>query len=825
MDINFGDLLSDDEDIVENPREIFLTLDKDEKFSFLRDVQADVLDGWFEQKDKKDSVIKLNTGSGKTLAGLLILKSCLNSKNGPAIFIASDNFLVDQVYQEAEALGIEVTKNEKDASFSNGSKILIANIDKLFNGRSVFGVGREGQKIPIGSIVIDDVHACLNRVVEKFSVKVPSSHPLYQWILKKFQIPLERQSFATYLSIVSGDPQYALEIPFWAIQENAEELLTQMHGLRETEELLFNYPLISDVIKYCRIVVSGSYLEIRPNFPPTDLIPSFSRAQRRIFMTATLADDSVLATHFGAKINELGNAITSTTSQAMGERMILMPQELNPDLSLEQLKKLCQKVAEKDNVVVIVPSAFAAASWSDVANQSLVGQAVTAGIAKLRNGLQGITVLVGRYDGIDLPKQACRLLVIYNLPEVSSLVDSIDIPVLGNTRTGLQRQIQRIEQGMGRGVRSSDDYCVVLLYGSRLVSRLLSAEGEKMLSPATRMQLELSKNLAKQMSGASVEELLEVMQFCLARDKGWTSASKKALLKAEKNDQFNFDDIQLGMSEAFELVRNSDPKEAANVVQKLLNSDLDDDLKAWLKVRLAEIVNRYDKSEAQHILQSGYRLNRSILKPIDGVSYEKLKPFDGKQPIAVQKFFKSRFLDQTQRLIFVDSVMDSLVYEKDCAEPFEKAILDLGNIIGINSQRPELQTGKGPDNLWVFKGQKFFIIECKNGAGSQGEISKADLGQLEQATTWFEKQYGEETDFNPVMWHPFRKLGQGGTTVSNMRVVTAEKLDKLKKALYDFSREITDDSSIEDIEKIKQSLVSHGFTDALFLDRFTVSPK
>tara|TARA_R110001599_G_scaffold110476_1_gene274361 strand:- start:73 stop:1092 length:1020 start_codon:yes stop_codon:yes gene_type:complete len=339
------------------------------------------------------------------------------------------------------------------------------------------------------------------------------------------------------------------------------------------------------------------------------------------------------------------------------------------------------------------------------------------------------------------------------------------------------------------------------------------------------MQLELSKNLAKQMSGASVEELLEVMQFCLARDKGWTSASKKALLKAEKNDQFNFDDIQLGMSEAFELVRNSDPKEAANVVQKLLNSDLDDDLKAWLKVRLAEIVNRYDKSEAQHILQSGYRLNRSILKPIDGVSYEKLKPFDGKQPIAVQKFFKSRFLDQTQRLIFVDSVMDSLVYEKDCAEPFEKAILDLGNIIGINSQRPELQTGKGPDNLWVFKGQKFFIIECKNGAGSQGEISKADLGQLEQATTWFEKQYGEETDFNPVMWHPFRKLGQGGTTVSNMRVVTAEKLDKLKKALYDFSREITDDSSIEDIEKIKQSLVSHGFTDALFLDRFTVSPK
>ena len=825
MEIDFGDLVSDNEDIVENPREIFLTLEKDEKFSFLRDVQADVLDGWFESRNTKDSVIKLNTGSGKTLAGLLILKSCLNSRKGPAIFVASDNFLVDQVCHEARSLGIDVTKNEKDAAFINGSKILVANIDKLFNGRSVFGVAREGQKIPIGSIVIDDVHACLNRVTEKFSVKVSSDHPLYGWILKTFKIAIERQSFATYLSIISGDPQYALEIPFWAIQEKASELLTEMHRHRETDDLLFNYPLISDVVNHCRIVLSGKYLEIRPPFPPTDMIPSFSRAERRVFMTATLADDSVLATHFGAKVKELDQAITSTTSQAMGERMILMPQELNPDLSLDELKHLCQKVAKNENVVVIVPSKFVAKAWADVANQTLVGQAVTAGVDKLRSGQQGITILVARYDGIDLPKKACRLLVIYNLPEVSSLVDSIDVPVLGETRSGLQRQIQRIEQGMGRGVRSSDDYCVVLLYGSKMVSRLLSSAGEKMLSPATRAQLELSKNLAKQMSGASVDELYDVMQYCLGRNKDWTQASKKALLKAEKNDQFNFDDVQLGMSEAFEFSRNSDPKEAANIIQNLLNSDPDEDLKAWLKVRLAEIVNRYDKSEAQHILQSGYKLNRSILKPIAGVAYEKLKPLDGKQSIAVQKFFKSRFLDQTQRLIFVDSVTDALIYEKESAEAFEKGVLDLGNIIGVNSQRPEQQTGKGPDNLWVFKGQKFLIIECKNGAGSQNEISKTDLGQLEQSTTWFREQYGEATESIPLIWHPYRNLGQGGTAVAGMRVITTEKLNQLKKALYDFSREITDDSSIEDIEKIKKSLVSHCFTDALFLDTYSVSPK
>lgn len=49
-----------------HPREIFLTLDKDKDFSFLRDVQADVLDRWFEDREERDSVIKLNVGSGKT---------------------------------------------------------------------------------------------------------------------------------------------------------------------------------------------------------------------------------------------------------------------------------------------------------------------------------------------------------------------------------------------------------------------------------------------------------------------------------------------------------------------------------------------------------------------------------------------------------------------------------------------------------------------------------------------------------------------------------------------------------------------------------------
>jgi hypothetical protein len=47
-----------------------------------------------------------------------------------------------------------------------GRAILLANVHKLFNGRSVFGIGE--RKIPIG-IVIDDAQARLGVVHDQFA--------------------------------------------------------------------------------------------------------------------------------------------------------------------------------------------------------------------------------------------------------------------------------------------------------------------------------------------------------------------------------------------------------------------------------------------------------------------------------------------------------------------------------------------------------------------------------------------------------------------------------------------------------------------------------
>jgi hypothetical protein len=77
----------------------------------------------------------------------------------------------------------------------------------------------------------------------------------------------------------------------------------------------------------------------------------------------------------------------------------------------------------------------------------LIADNVVDGIAKLRQKHVGLTVLVNRYDGIDLPHDACRVLTIVGLPEVTAYTELTDMSVLSDSQSGLRRQMQRIEQG------------------------------------------------------------------------------------------------------------------------------------------------------------------------------------------------------------------------------------------------------------------------------------------------------------------------------------------------------------------------------------------
>ena len=214
MPIDFSDMLDADDELVLHPRDIFFTLNRDPKFSFPRDIQTEVINRWYKARHNRDNVIKLNVGSGKTLVGLLILQSSLNERKGPGLYVSPDNQLAQQVIQEATALGIGITADPRDPDYIAGEKICVVNVYKLFNGKSVFGVGVG--RINIGTVVIDDTHACLSTITNQFRITLRNTHDAYNGIIAALSEDLSGYNEARFLEIEAGDPQAHMEVPFWS---------------------------------------------------------------------------------------------------------------------------------------------------------------------------------------------------------------------------------------------------------------------------------------------------------------------------------------------------------------------------------------------------------------------------------------------------------------------------------------------------------------------------------------------------------------------------------------------------------------------------------
>jgi len=822
MPIDFSDMLSDDDDIVIHPREIFFTLTRESNFTFPRDIQTEVMNRWFEKRNDKDNVIKLNVGSGKTLVGLLLLQSSINEGKGPALYVAPDKQLSQQVMQEASALGIEVTDDPRDPDYAAGEKICVINVYKLFNGKSVFGVG--ASKINIGTLVIDDAHACVSTITEQFRISLINTHPAYHKILSALSEDLRGYSEARFLDIEASDPRAHMEVPFWSWDSHQTQILKALHEHRNDEEVQFTYPLVKDILKQCRCVIGGQSLEIEPHFPATDLIQSFRRAERRIYMTATLADDSVITTHFCANPNTLGLPIVPASSQSMGERMILMPQELNSDLTTVEVQNLLVKLAKKVNVVVIVPSEAAVAFWKNVADQVLIKDEVAIGVEKLRKKHIGLTILVNRYDGIDLPADACRVLVIADLPEVNSYTDLVDSEILSGTAVNLRRQVERIEQGMGRGVRSNEDYCVVLLLGPKLTSRLRSPEGQAMLTPATKAQLELSRKIAKKLETPSINEVEGVILQCLNRDPNWIKVSKKILVGLKSDDELRLDPGKLAIRAAFDAARSNQHGEAIAILDKAIDATKDVHIQAWLLSKKAAFQHAIDADGAQKTLLAAHKIEPGVTKPMHGSVYKKLAPATGQQAAALIANHQGRFLDATAMKLFADALCSDLRFDPDTSDTFEAAVNDLAWFLGTRGQRPEKEYSQGPDNLWALSNGSFLVIECKNGITSDNGISKKDAGQLGQSVAWFTGRY-PASSLTPIIIHPKRTLGQGASLVAGMRVIDPDGMEKLRNNLRKFAQQLVDPDVSGNITKVAARLSQFELNADAFVNAFSVPIK
>lgn len=822
MNIDFAKILQNSQSNDLEPRDIFMALPgKDKKYEYPRDVQSDVWKKWFECRDNKNSIIKMNTGSGKTTVGLLILKSCLNEGVGPAVYVVPDSYLVEQVCKEAQNLGIKTSTDEKDSNFIKGQSILIINIHKLVNGKSVFGT-RGINNVEIGSIIIDDAHACITTIKDQYTLQIPNGTEMYSKILQLFSESLKNQCANKFTELCMTDSRdLFMLVPYWEWQEHQNEVYEIIReNLIDGEPLSFRLPLLKDHFQFCDCIVTNAKIEISIKSIPISKISSFEHATRRIFMTATLADDSVLSSELGVYPDDVPNVISPDKANDIGDRLIIMPQVMNRNITNDEIKQQLLNFSNSCNVVIIVPSKKRAEYWSDISNLELTIENLKDGVEKLKSGHVGIAVLINKYDGVDLPDEACSILVIDGLPPMNNVYDQFEKNANPKSSRLKCERIQKLEQGMGRGVRSNSDSCAVILMGRDIAEIVYANNGLNYFSKATKKQLEVSDLLCNQIDTPNATNILSMCNYSIDKNEEWIAASKATLSSIEYDSKPHFNNYQVALRKAFDLAERSQYDKAIDTIEQEINDAENKELKGLLLQYKAELQNFVNQEESQETLLAANCYNRMLINPIKGIVPEKYAAKIAEQGRAIYNYITENEFTTNGFLIKVDGVLGDLCFNSVSSKKFEAAIKELGFILGLNSTRPEEEFGSGPDNLWQLDNQQFVVIECKNEATTEF-IPKKDCNQLNGSINWLNLQYHGINECYPIMIHHSVIFSHDCSPETRTRIIDEESLNKLKMEVKNFASSIAGKFSFSDVMAITASLKKHKLIGSMIIDNYS----
>lgn len=778
------------------PVELFRTLPKPEHVNDLWDTQAAALRQWHERRTEPDLVIRLNTGSGKTLVGLLIAESLRREVGKPTLYLAPTRQLVEQVLERANEFSIPAEPYQAggfQASFLSGEATLVATYHALFNGKTRFGLLGESETVDLGGVVLDDAHTSAATIRDIFSVTVSKSEheELYRDLAGRFRWAFEKVHSAGRLDDMLGGRQAGvLEVPYWAWLDAAADVRSQLQAI-DGDPFKFQLPLIRDHFEFCHALVSAESFVVTPILPPMDVVQSFGGCERRVFMSATLADDGALIRTFGARASGVASPISTRSVAGMGERMVLAPTllGLHQDEGFSLAVDLCREAVSRGHgAVVLAPSEGQASTWSEVGDVCL-GDEVSVAVQRLQQPESRddtIPVLVNRYDGIDLPHDACRVLVLDGKPRGANSYDLYRASTLQGISSINIALAQRVEQGMGRGTRGAGDHCVVVLLGGDLVDWLGRKETLQVLTPGTRAQVELGREIAGYVSTPS--DLRDAALQCLDRDNDWKSIHAERIAGAEDEVSTSEDLVAAGRLErrAFEQVLHQRPSQAADELESAADEEWPPAYAAWLLQLAARYaVHAGDEERAERLQGKAYARHRALMKPRGQIDYRALSATTNQAENVVA------YIEQWAIRSAVHQSLDSIFADlqpEASANRFEEAIRRLGVALGLESDRPESLTGVGPDNLWLSHLGTAWVIECKHQKTTP--LNKGEHGQLLVSIEWFEQAYN---DFNctPCFVHRDAAATTNSEIVgSDARILTFEALGRMKTALRAVYREL-----------------------------------
>ena len=496
--------------------------------------QADLWRAYQEQAlDVPDVALQLPIGGGKTLVGLVLSEWRRQKFGDRVVYLCPTRQLVNQVVTQATALyGLKVNgftgakanyRREAVAEYLNGERLAVTTYSSLFNPYPFF----DNPTV----IVLDDAHAAEQYIAGMWTIVIDQTEdlhrPLYQAILAVLKPVITGTNFERIASpdAAMRDRSWVEKLPSPTLALVHDELVRVIDANATEAEHRFPWGVIRDHFHACHLYFGGGSILIRPLLPPTDTHAPFANAKQRIYMSATFGAAGELERVTGRRKIQRIQAKGAGDRQTIGRRYFLFPERtLMED---EQLDLCGRLIGKAGRALVLTPDGRRERKFREFVESKLRTRAFSAQDIEQSKAAfvaqpSAVAVVANRYDGIDFPKDECRLLIVEGLPRAMNLQEQFLITRIGAIDLLNVRIATRLTQAFGRCTRSDDDYSAVVVRGEELNKHLMTPERRELLHPELHAEIAFG---IKQAQGSSVANYLENFELFLGQGDDWRAAN------------------------------------------------------------------------------------------------------------------------------------------------------------------------------------------------------------------------------------------------------------------------------------------------------------
>lgn len=261
-------------------------------------------------------------------------------------------------------------------------------------------------------------------------------------------------------------------VPFPLWHERMNDIRSLLDYRTNGNDLFFPWSRIREHLSTCQIYVSHYTIVLRPVLPPNHLHTPFAGAEERIFMSATIGEAGELERLFDVTPICRISKFPSGASKVSGRRLILFPED---HFDREQIwNVLAASIRLQTRVLIQCPSDFVLRHVHENLKEHVpeyevfFARDIEESLQPFLSSPRGVLLLAGRYEGIDLKDEDCRLQIIYDLPTAVGLPELFLQSRLRATDVLKSRMVTRITQALGRCTRGMGDYAAVLFVGRRV---------------------------------------------------------------------------------------------------------------------------------------------------------------------------------------------------------------------------------------------------------------------------------------------------------------------------------------------------------------------